>query len=135
MHTENSVNVSFKIQHAENIAENYGNAATVARGIYNFRRKRSAAFPEVADLFHDPIWDILLDLFAAAERGQEVSISSACIGAAVPPTTGLRALGILQERGFVEFQNDPLDKRRRNVTLTSLVKERMFALLTQAQPT
>lgn len=108
------------------------NAAASARKIYTFRRKRGLALPEVSDLFHDPIWDILLDLFAAAERGQAVSVSSACIGAAVPPTTALRALTVLKERGLVEFQDDPLDMRRRHVTLSAAAREKMFALLAQA---
>jgi len=132
MPTQNNVNGSYSAQPIEDIAEKLGIAVASARKIYAFRRRRDEALSEVADLFHDPIWDILLDLFAAGERGQEVSVSSACIGAAVPLTTGLRALSNLQERGFVEFQNDPLDRRRRHVTLSPYIREKMFALLAQA---
>jgi len=132
MPTKINVNGSYSAQPVEVITENLERAVASARRIYSFRRRRDEVLSEVADLFHDPIWDILLDLYVAAERGQEVSISSACIGAAVPSTTGLRALGILQERGFVEFRNDPLDRRRRHVTLSPSIKEKMFALLAQA---
>jgi hypothetical protein len=36
------------------------------------------------DLFADPAWDILLDLYAARLEQQRVAVSSLCIAAAVP---------------------------------------------------
>jgi hypothetical protein len=50
------------------------------------------------DLFADPGWDILLDLYAARQEGKQVSVSSLCIAAAVPPTTAL-ALDHQYDRG------------------------------------
>lgn len=62
--------------------------------------------------FADPAWDILLDLFASRCVGRNVSISSACIAANVPPTTALRWIEKLVDEGSLVRENDPTDRRR-----------------------
>lgn len=84
--------------------------AKTLREIIKTRRLRDRYFP--ADLFADPAWDILLDLKAAAEEGQKVSVSSLCIAAAVPPTTALRWITAMTESGMLVRQQDPDDARR-----------------------
>lgn len=91
---------------------------TIARHIYALRRRRAAIFGN-ADLFGEPAWDMLLDLYIAYGEGKSVSVSSACIGSAAPPTTGLRWLGILADDGLVVRENDPGDQRRVMVRLTA----------------
>lgn len=90
---------------------------TLARQAYNLRRKRAAIFGN-PELFGEPAWDILLDLYIAHGESKPVSVSSACIGSAAPPTTGLRWLGVLADHGFVVRENDPEDHRRVLVRLT-----------------
>lgn len=87
-----------------------------ARTLIRERRDRDAAFG--ADLFADPAWDILLDLFAAHQEGKRVSVSSACIAAAVPSTTAMRWLKLMVERGLVRRIEDKRDGRRIFVELT-----------------
>lgn len=82
-----------------------------ARQIYASRRKRCAIFDN-AELFGEPAWDILLDLYIAHAEGKQVSVSSACIGSAAPSTTGLRWLGILAQHDLVVREHDPDDQRR-----------------------
>ena len=53
-----------------------------------------------------------------ANISEPVSVSSACIGSAAPPTTGLRWLGVLAEQGLVLREHDPEDQRRVLVRLT-----------------
>jgi hypothetical protein len=89
----------------------------LARKAYALRRKRGAIFGN-PDLFGEPAWDILLDLFIAQGEGKPVSVSSACIGSAAPATTGLRWLGVLADEGLVVRENDPEDHRRVLVRLT-----------------
>lgn len=89
----------------------------MARATYTKRRKRADIFGD-PDLFGEPGWDILLDLYIAEADGKPVSVSSACIGSAAPPTTGLRWLGVLAEQGLVDRQHDPQDQRRVLVHLT-----------------
>lgn len=89
----------------------------LARQAYALRRKRAAIFGN-PELFGEPAWDILLDLYIAHGEGKPVSVSSACIGSAAPATTGLRWLGVLADEGLVARENDPQDNRRVIVRLT-----------------
>jgi DNA-binding MarR family transcriptional regulator len=84
--------------------------ARAARVVLRNRRLRSRYLP--ADLFADPAWDILLDLFAADAEGQAVSVTSACVAAAVPVTTAQRWLRELERQGLVQRSQDSGDRRR-----------------------
>lgn len=84
--------------------------AQTLRDVIKVRRMRERFFPP--DLFADPAWDILLDLKAAAQEGQHVSVSSLCIAAAVPPTTALRWITAMTESGMLVRRQDPADARR-----------------------
>ena len=98
--------------------------ADLARATYARRRKRTSIFGD-PELFGEPGWDILLDLYIAQVEEKPVSVSSACIGSASPPTTGLRWLGVLAEQGLVEREHDPQDQRRVLVRLTDKALEAM----------
>lgn len=98
--------------------------AEMARLSYAKRRKRATVFGDT-ELFGEPAWDILLDLYIAQAEQKPVSVSSACIGSAAPPTTGLRWLGVLAEQDLVERQHDPQDQRRVLVRLTEKALEAM----------
>ncbi len=91
--------------------------ADAARQAYANRRRRTALFGN-AELFGEPAWDIMLDLYIAHAEGKPVSVSSACIGSAAPPTTGLRWLGVLADNDLVLREHDPEDQRRVMVRLT-----------------
>ena len=91
--------------------------ASLAKKIYAARR-------QVDDIFGmhgfavSPAWDMLLDLYEAKMTGKSISVTSACIGGACPPTTGLRWLQALENMELVVRQPDQRDKRRAVVTLT-----------------
>ncbi len=89
-----------------------------AKAAYTNRRTRTAVFGN-PELFGEPAWDILLDLYIAYVEDKPVSVSSACIGSAAPPTTGLRWLGVLAENNLVLREHDPEDQRRVLVRLTA----------------
>lgn len=74
------------------------------------RRAREQFFP--SDLFADPAWDMLLDMFAARLERQTVSVSSLCIAAAVPATTALRWIKTLTDSGLFVREADSQDGRR-----------------------
>lgn len=99
--------------------------AAAVRGVIRARRLRSQFFGE--DLFADPAWDMLLDLFAATLENRRVSVSSLCIAAAVPPTTALRWIGTLHDVGLFERQADPHDRRRAYIGLTERALDAMRA--------
>jgi DNA-binding MarR family transcriptional regulator len=100
-----------------------------AQALYDMRRAREPFFGQNADLFGEPAWDILLDLFIGHERGAEMCVSDACIGACVPPSTAIRWLAILEDRGLIERDADPFDARRRCVRLTRRARELLTAYL------
>jgi hypothetical protein len=77
------------------------------------------------DLFHDPGWDILLDLYGAKLTGERVPVSSACIASRAPATTGLRWLTVLERRALVQREPDPEDSRKVYVSLTDNAVEFM----------
>lgn len=74
------------------------------------RRLREDRFP--ADLFADPAWDILLDLFVCQIDGIPVGISDACVASQVPNSTALRWIARLEDLRLVVRASDPQDGRR-----------------------
>lgn len=84
--------------------------AKAVRRMLRQRRMREQYFP--ADLFADPAWDMLLDLYAARLERQPVSVSSLCIAAAVPATTALRWIKTMTDAGLFQREDDPHDGRR-----------------------
>ncbi|MFM6932560.1 MAG: MarR family transcriptional regulator [Novosphingobium sp.] len=105
--------------------------AELARNAYRARRLRTQFFTG-ADLFGEPAWDLLLDLFINANEGKQVPVTSACIGAAVPTTTALRWLAILESRGLVEREADSSDARRIFVRLTAPAHSALTAYFVRA---
>lgn len=87
------------------------------RAAIRSRRLRAQFF--APELFADPAWDMLLDLFAAELERRRVSVSSLCIAAAVPPTTALRWIGTMHDAGLFERQADPVDRRRAYIVLSA----------------
>jgi len=99
-----------------------------ASRIYRLRRVRDHLFGEDANLFAEPAWDILLDLYVANARGAPISRTSACVAASVPNTTGLRYLELLEARGLIETRDDAHDRRQRLVTISERARAAMEAV-------
>lgn len=99
----------------------------IVRSVIRARRLRSRYFSE--EMFADPAWDMLLDLFQAEIAQLRVPVSSLCIAAAVPATTALRWLKNMVDQGLFIRRADPHDARRVFVELapqTSLALRRYF---------
>jgi hypothetical protein len=93
------------------------------RRVIRARRMRADYFD--GDLFADPAWDMLLDLYAAELEHRQISVSSLCIAAAVPPTTALRWIGTLNEAGLFDRKADPNDRRRAYIALSEAARRGM----------
>lgn len=93
-----------------------GDSTTVRREI-RMRRLRDRLFPD--ELFADPAWDLLLDLYAAHLDGRQISVTSACIAACVPQTTALRWIGRLEQHGLLIRSADAFDHRRNLLHLSN----------------
>ena len=86
--------------------------------IYQARRSRRALFAPDSDIFGEPAWDILLDLFIAHERRQPICLSDASLGAGVPLSTAQRWVKQLLERGLLVRRRDDGDRRISNLSIT-----------------
>lgn len=86
------------------------------RGYLRARRLRENLLPR--ELFGEPAWDMLLDLYVSRGDARAVSTSDACIASAAPPTTALRWLNRLVESGLVVRVDDTHDLRRTIVGLS-----------------
>ncbi|AUX69645.1 hypothetical protein CHX26_09185 [Porphyrobacter sp. HT-58-2] len=100
----------------------------VLRKVYSARRKVDEIFG-MQGFAVSPAWDIMMDLYQALDRGKAVSITSACIGSACPPTTALRWLQALENMQLIERSQDAFDKRRSVVTLTEGAKVKIASAL------
>jgi hypothetical protein len=98
--------------------------------IIRARRLRAQFFPE--DLFADPAWDMMLDLFHAELVHRRVSVSSLCVAAEVPATTALRWLTNMVEQGLFVRRSDPLDGRRIFVELAPEMSDGMRRYFVEA---
>jgi DNA-binding MarR family transcriptional regulator len=65
-----------------------------------------------APIFRDPSFDMLLELFANDQRGEQISVTSLCYASGVPMTTALRHLGQLEKHGLIAREGDHRDSRR-----------------------
>lgn len=82
------------------------------------RRARAQHFP--SDLFSDPCWEMLLDLYDAKLGGAEVTVTSLGAASGVPLTTALRRMDALQVHGLIVRVEDAGDKRRTIIRLTAV---------------
>lgn len=99
------------------------------RAILRFRVGRERIFG--GDLFGEPAWDMLLELYEAELRGKEESVTSLCIGARVPATTALRWLRTLEVRGWVERRPDQRDRRRSFIHLADKARDALEAMFSE----
>lgn len=89
--------------------------ADLAERIYDGRRRRNRFLDD--DLFGEPAWDMLLDLFINHARKQRVPTTSLCIASLAPTTTALRWISILEQRGLVRRISSERDQRVHYVEL------------------
>ena len=102
----------------------------LAERLINLRKLRNKHLDP--SFFGEPAWDILLDLYVSQHSARDVSISSACLGAGAPNTTGLRWLAKLEQDGLIERRDDQFDRRRAYVRLSTEGERRVVAYLYDA---
>lgn len=61
---------------------------------------------------------MLYDIYAFECHGEAPTVSQVTLGSGVPPTTALRHLMSLQERGLIERRADAFDRRKVLLQLT-----------------
>ena len=92
--------------------------ATIAKWLYWSRGLRPKTLS--CNLFGEPAWDLLLDLYIREKSGSRSSVTSACIGSRAPHTTALRHIEALRRSGWIKRIADEGDKRRFWLALTPM---------------
>ena len=82
------------------------------------RQARSAVFGE--NLFSDPAWDILLELYAANLAGRGLSLSDLCAAIEAPSSTTERWIAVLGDR---ELIHSVIDQRHPAGIVLGLTEE------------
>ena len=103
--------------------------AAMAQRLYDERRARSSLLSVLDLTIAEPVWDILLTAFVAAERDAALSVTAACEAAAAPISTALRAIYLLERKKVVRLIRDPKDRRRSFVRLSDEAVRGMTAYL------
>ena len=98
-----------------------------ARRIVRERLRRNHFFK--ADLFADPAWDMMLDIFIAEAEGRETPVMNLCLSSQVPETTTLRWVRTLEHAGVFVRQRDEHDQRRVLVRLSPAAAKAMASYL------
>jgi DNA-binding MarR family transcriptional regulator len=96
---------------------------SIAKALLATRRAREKIMD--SQLFGDPAWDILLDVYVQESEGRRLSITDACHAACVPATTGLRWTKALTEAGLLSRVSDWRDSRRSFLLLTDEARTRL----------
>jgi DNA repair protein RadC len=79
------------------------------------------------DLFGEPAWDMLLDLFINECEGKPVAMSSLCIAADIPTSSAMKLVQKLCDAGLLERIPDHSDGRRSLMRICPEVAHRMRA--------
>jgi len=98
------------------------NAETVLRR--RILRRQLVGSPE---LFGEPAWDMLIDLFIHACKGQQLSMSSLCATAGIPTSSAMKLAQRLCEAGILERTPDIFDGRRTLMKIAPEVAHRLRA--------
>ena len=81
----------------------------------------------VPELFGEPAWDMLIDLFIHEAQARPVSTSSLCIASGLPMSSALRLLQRLCDKGLVTREADRHDGRRNFIRLAPGLGHRLMA--------
>lgn len=103
-------------------------ALQTARKAYRDRQSRSA-FVGSREIFGEPAWDMLLDLFIKQTEEEEITCKCANLSDEAPLSTEVRWLKVLEQHGLISCQPDPDDGARSLIHLTPVGYEGMLRYL------
>lgn len=83
------------------------------------------------ELFSDPAWSLMLDIYGQMSRGRRTSLAGAAGSARAPVNTAQRWINLLTERGFLVQKTEGRDPKRVYVELSPDLFDCMTAYLGQ----
>lgn len=111
----------------ENVAS--GDLLGCARAAREARRRSKQIFGD--ELLAEPCWDLLLDLFIAAQEGKRLSIAAACLALPVPRGTAQRCIAHLADVGLICRESEPGDQGVIYLAPTNRAVAKLTLLLTR----
>ncbi|MDZ3831904.1 MAG: JAB domain-containing protein [Sphingopyxis sp.] len=79
------------------------------------------------ELFGDPAWEMLVDLFIHECERKRLSVSALCVTASIPMSSALRLAQKLCDAGITRRVPDPIDGRRTFIRLEPVIAHRIRA--------
>lgn len=79
------------------------------------------------ELFGDPAWEMLVDLFVHECARKQLSVKSVCVASTIPVSSALRLVDKLCDAGILLRTPDPFDGRRSFVRLAPTISHRLRA--------
>ena len=101
--------------------------ADFARQLWWERRLRSRYFP--IEIFADPSWDLLLEVYAAQIADKPIRLNKAHLSACVPPSIAQRRSRDLVQLGILVTERARTDRRGVQLTLSPAARSRLEHLL------
>lgn len=113
-------------------SNNWRNAPAAPRALANAqrtarRRLLRRQLVGAPDIFGEPAWDMLIELFIHEAEARPVSTSSLCISSGLPMSSALRLLQRLTDAGLVTREADRTDGRRNFIRLDPDLGHRLMA--------
>lgn len=102
--------------------------AAAARKLVRFAAARAEALD--GDLFANPAWSIMLDLFISGELNRRTSVEQAGKAAGLSEASAARWFTVLSKRGMVELYESPDGDGRRLIRLTETSRTKLRDFLT-----
>lgn len=99
-----------------------------ARRAYEERKSRSELIGS-KEIFGEPAWDLLLDLFIHQSNDENVTVKAASLHPDTPASTTIRWLRVLEHNGLLETHIDPANSEQHLVHLTPTGYEGMMRYL------
>lgn len=109
-------------------AERIETALETAQRAYRDRAARTD-YVGTKEIFGEPAWDVMLELFISQTKDEKVSVKSACINSDAPASTTMRWLMVLEQHGLISTAQDPDDPKRCLIHLTATGYEGMLRYL------
>ena len=109
----------------------YGQLMVIRQGLMA-RQQRGRFFK--SNLFADPAWDMLLELYGASLTERRLTVSRLAERSGVPLTTALRWIATLETEGLIDRQNDRFDRRRTFLELSEKGSTGMSAYFEELHP-
>jgi DNA-binding MarR family transcriptional regulator len=81
------------------------------------RRLRAGYFSS-HDIFGEPAWDILLDIYIHQFQNEEVNVKNASVGSGARASTKARWLQVLEDQNLISLAQNSADLRSRFIRLT-----------------